>query len=73
MEELSTTQMLALRCGAGSANVISFGNVSFAMPIDIIILSGNAVGAGTQAGIGNIIQNAPATANKRQRIFVPYC
>jgi hypothetical protein len=64
MEELSTPQMIALRGGAGSANVISisFGNVALAMPIDIILFSGNAVGPGAQAGFGNIIQTAQATA-----------
>ena len=62
MEDLSTAEMLALRGGAGSANVVSFGNFALAMPINIIILSGNGVGPGAQGGIGNIIQMAEATA-----------
>jgi SpoU rRNA methylase family enzyme len=62
MEELSTAQMLALRGGTGPAAVISFGNFALAMPIDIIVLSGNAVGPGAQSGIGNILQTATATA-----------
>ena len=62
MEELSTTQMLAVRGGTGSANVISFGNFALAIPIDIILFSGNAVGPGAQSGIGNITQTASATS-----------
>jgi hypothetical protein len=70
MEELSTAQMLALRGGAGSANVISFGNFALAIPIDIIVLSGNAVGPGTQAGMGNITQTAQATAGTQLLNFL---
>ena len=65
MEELSTAQMVALRGGAGSANVLSFGNFAFAMPIDVTVLSGNAVGPGARSGIGNIIQIAEATAGNQ--------
>ena len=70
MEELSTAQMVALRGGAGPGNVISFGNFAFAMPIDIIVLSGNAVGSGAQSGIGNIMQIAEATAGTQLLNFL---
>lgn len=62
MEELSTQEMLSLRGGADSVTGISFGNVAIAIPIDIIVLSGNAIGSGSQAGIGNIFQLAEAKA-----------
>ena len=62
MEELSTPEMLALRGGADSVTAISFGNVAIAIPIDIVVLSGNAVGSGSQAGIGDILQLAEAKA-----------
>ncbi len=62
MEELSTPEMLSIRGGADSATVISFGNIALAIPIDIVVLSGNAVGSGSQAGIGDILQLAEAKA-----------
>ncbi len=62
MEDLSTAEMLSLRGGGNSANVISFGNVAIAVPIDIVLFSGNAVGTGSKAGIDNIVQLAEAQA-----------
>jgi hypothetical protein len=62
MEDLSTAEMLSPRGGGNSANVISFGNVAIAVPIDIVLFSGNAVGTGSKAGIGNIVQLAEAQA-----------
>jgi hypothetical protein len=69
MEELSSPQMHALRGGADSSNVISFGNIAVAVPIDIVIFSGNAVGSGSQAGIGNIVQIAEAGAGTQSLNF----
>ena len=70
MEDLSTAEMLSLRGGANSANVISFGNVAIAIPIDINVLSGNAVGTGSQAGIGDILQLAEAQAGTQSFNFL---
>jgi hypothetical protein len=69
MEELSTTEMLALRGGDNSTNVISIGNIAIAVPIDIILFSGNAFGSGSQAGIGNISQSAGAAAGTQSLNF----
>jgi hypothetical protein len=65
MEELSTLEMLALRGGDNSTNVISFGNIAIAVPTDIILFSGNAIGSGSQAGIGSIVQIAEAGAGNQ--------
>ncbi|HXM27600.1 MAG TPA: hypothetical protein VN957_16370 [Chthoniobacterales bacterium] len=69
MEDLSTAEMLSLRGGANSANVISVGNVAIAVPIDIVLFSGNAVGSGSKAGIGNILQLAEAQAGTQSFSF----
>ena len=61
MEELSTLEMLSLRGGANAAAVSSLGNVAIAVPIDIVVLSGNAVGSGSQASVSTV-QNAKANA-----------
>jgi hypothetical protein len=50
--------------------VISFGNVAVAVPIDIVVLSGNPVGTGSQAVIGDILQIAEATAGTQSLNFV---
>jgi hypothetical protein len=56
MQELSTEEMTSLRGGAhhgrNLAEVLSFGNVAIAMPIDISVLSGS----------GNVSQVAEAKA-----------
>jgi hypothetical protein len=70
MEDLSTAEMLSLRGGANSANVISFGNVAIAVPIDIVLFSGNAIGSGSKAGIGNIVQLAEAQAGTQSFNFL---
>jgi len=70
MEELSTSEMLSLRGGASSANVISFGNIAIAAPIDIVLFSGNAIGTGSQAGIGDIVQLAEAEAGTQAFNFL---
>jgi hypothetical protein len=70
MEDLSTAEMLSLRGGANSANVISFGNVAIAVPIDIVLFSGNAIGSGSKAGIGNILQLAEAQAGTQSFNFL---
>jgi hypothetical protein len=70
MEDLTTAEMLSLRGGANSANVISFGNVAIAVPIDIVLFSGNAVGTGSKAGIGNILQLAEAQAGTQSFNFI---
>jgi hypothetical protein len=70
MEDLSTADMLSLRGGANSANVISFGNVAIAVPIDIVLFSGNAIGTGSKAGIGNILQLAEAQAGTQSVNFL---
>jgi len=68
MEELSTPEMLSLRGGfdladlsANISTVISAGNVAVAVPINLAVLSGNAVGSGSQATL-TTIQNAEANA-----------
>lgn len=61
MEELSAPEMLSLRGGANAAAVLSLGNVAIAVPIDIVVLSGNAVGSGSQASVSTV-QNATANA-----------
>jgi hypothetical protein len=70
MEDLSTAEMLSLRGGANPANVISFGNVAIAVPIDIVLFSGNAIGSGSKAGIGNILQLAEAQAGTQSFNFL---
>jgi hypothetical protein len=67
MEELSTAQMSGLRGGVSASPsppiaLISLGNIAIAIPVDIIVLSGNAIGPGARAGIGNITQTATANA-----------
>jgi hypothetical protein len=63
MEELSSEEMTSLRGGANKSVMgISFGNIALAIPIDIIVLSGNAVGTGSHAGIGPVLQLADAKA-----------
>lgn len=62
--------MLSLRGGAASPVDISLGNIAIALPIDIILFSGNAVGSGSQAGIGNITQIAGAQAGAQSLKFL---
>jgi len=59
MEELSTLEMLSLRGGADSVTQLALGNVALAMPINIVVFSGNAVGSGSKSSI-DVIQNAAA-------------
>ena len=62
MEALTTSEMLAIRGGDNSTDVISIGNIAIAVPIDLVFV----LGSGDTI---NISQNAGAAAGNQSFNF----
>ena len=62
MEALTTSEMLAIRGGGNSTDVISLGNIALAVPIDLVLVfgSGDTI---------NISQSAGAAAGNQSLSF----